>query len=392
LVSSAAARALVRIVALVFTAFLAVSLLYVVPEHPADVFLRLWIPLVVLLFGAVGNAIWHSAKQAVCYLERHGEGELATTGPTSGWHVVVFAVLLTFSFQMVPLGVEGFAATIDYMKNRQPLFLDPAQPKVLTDHGAPGDRVLYDNAVVIMPFYFVHGAMKLGAVYYPILQGSEEREKWMGRPDLRFAVVYNPIVSLPGFQDKREDEWWISYPELRFSPLSRPRRPYQVSREGKIVASSVRYIEIKPQQNFRDGSLRVFVENNGESPDWIQVTPVGNAGHSYDSESKTLEVPARSSGWMDTGVTVADEATSLRINVPPKSRLSIRGLKFGEDRLNWPWAQRARLTLVPKAAGTGPVDVRFIPEELLPQPLNEKNVSVLDDHGCTVLFEIIAQN
>ncbi|MBM3300701.1 MAG: hypothetical protein FJY85_12175, partial [Deltaproteobacteria bacterium] len=262
---SAGARTRVRIVVLVFIAFLAASLLYVLPELPADVFHRLWIPLVVLLFGAVANAVWHSTKQALVYILSSVERETADTGPANGWQVVLFAVLATFSFQMVVFGVEGFAATIYYMKNRQVLFLDPAQPEVLINRGVPGDRVVYDNVMVIMPFYFVHGAMKLGAVYYPILQGSPDREKWMERPDVRFAVVYNPIVSLPGFQDKREGEWWISSPELRFSPLSRPRRTYQVSREGKISASSLHYMEIRPQEDVRDRSLWVFLENKGES-------------------------------------------------------------------------------------------------------------------------------
>lgn len=392
LVSSAATKAVVRIVVLVFIGFLAVSLLYVVPDHPADVFLRLWIPLVVLLFGAVGNAIRHSAKQAVRYLESRGAGEFVSAEPSSGWQVVVFAVLVTFSFQMVVFGVEGFSATTEYMKNRQPLYLDPAQPKILTDRAAPGDRVFYDNAIVIMPFYFVHGAMKLGAVYYPILQGSPEREKWMERPDLRFAAVYNPIVSLPGFQDKREEEWWVSSPELRFSPLSRPRKPYGVSREGKILASSVQYMEITPQENIGEGSLRIFVENHRKSPERIQITPVDNLGHSLASESKTLEIPSRLSGWVDTRMTVTGDAKSLRIDILPKSRLHIGGLKFGEDRLNWPWAQRGRLTLVPRAADTGPVVVGFIPEALLPEPFNTRKITVLDDRGCTVLFEITSQN
>lgn len=384
----AADRVPVRLVLVVFMVFLSASLWYVAPVHPADAFLRLWIPFLVVLFGAIGNAVWQSARQALNVMRSSDEATVSANGPANSWQVVVFAVLATFSFEMVLLGAEGFAATIDYMKNRQPLFLDPAQPKVLMDRGAPGDRVVYDNVMVIMPFYFVHGAMSLGAVYYPILEGPLDREKWLGRRDVRFAVAYNPIVSLPGFQNSREEKWWISSPELRFSPLSKPRKSSQVGKEGKISAESLKYLEISVDGKSSDEVLRIFIEQNGDNASWIRVTPVDDAGHSRDSSSKKVRIPERWSGWIDTGMRAGEGDRCLRIDFHSGSEFLIGGLKFGENGRNWPWAQRAQLTLIPRIGDTAPIVISFKPEELLPQPLNTRKIAVLDDRGCTVLFEI----
>jgi hypothetical protein len=387
LVAPPDSRRRVRVVAIAFVVFSAISLFYIHPDHPADVFLRLWIPLIVLLFGAVGNAVWCSMRQTVSFIRNACENELSIKEPAAGWQVVVFAVLATFSFQMMLFGAEGFAATADYMKNRQALFLDPAQPAVMMSRAKPGDRVVYDNVLVVMPFYFVHGAMKLGAVYYPVLKDSFERKKWLERPDVRFAVMYNPIVSLPGFQDTKEDEWWTSTPEYRFSPLSTPRKDRQVGREGKISAASLKSMEIRVADT-ATRSLSVSIENDCDTPAWISVTPVDNSGQTLENLSKKLEVPERWSGWLDTGATVDKQIKTLRITFHPLSRFLIGGLRFGENGLHWPWAQGARLTLVPKAADSTPIVIGYTPEELLPPPLNARKATVLHDSGSTVLLEV----
>ena len=82
---------------------------------------------------------------------------------------------------MTTRGVEQVYATMEHTIERQPLKFSASQPKLLLSRARPGDRVLY-TSMIIMPYYFIHGAMKLGAVYYhPTMRGSRLAEKWLKR-------------------------------------------------------------------------------------------------------------------------------------------------------------------------------------------------------------------
>jgi hypothetical protein len=79
----------------------------------------------------------------------------------------------------------------------------------------------------------------------------------------------------------------------------------------------------------------------------------------------------------------------FRLVFPPGAPdYQIGGLAFGEEVLNWPWAQRATLTAKPRNPGNPEITVSFDPRTLLPPPLNEKKISVLDDSGSSVLLQL----
>ena len=66
----------------------------------------------------------------------------------------------------------------------------------------------------------------------------------------------------------------------------------------------------------------------------------------------------------------------------------ISGLSFGDDTHNWPWAQKAKLTAKPREPGAPDITVSFDPQKMLPPPLNERKISILDDSGSSVLFQL----
>jgi hypothetical protein len=76
--------------------------------------------------------------------------------------------------------------------------------------------------------------------------------------------------------------------------------------------------------------------------------------------------------------------------VPPKHphRLALGGISFDESRLHWPWDQKAELTLFAKDPATGLVNLAFDPATLVPSALAERQVSVIDDSGSSVLLGI----
>ncbi|MEJ2719311.1 MAG: hypothetical protein P8182_19630, partial [Deltaproteobacteria bacterium] len=238
LVLEPARRRIVGRITLAYVFFFLAIHLYV-SNHPADVVLRIWIPLIVILFGAVGKAIEYAFRRSWQLFIRHytdpeGAGHVDAA---KGWPVVLLAFLLGYSFYMVVSGSEQIYATQQHLTERQPLQFVSSQPELLMSQAKPGDRVLY-TSMMIMPYYFIHGAMQLGAVYYhPALKGTPTETEWLKRPDLHYAVTYNPTVYHPSFEGVDENKWWTTSPEFRYSPLAHPVKSRPVSREGWIPAA-----------------------------------------------------------------------------------------------------------------------------------------------------------
>jgi len=370
--------------------FFVLLLMFYPAYHPGDVVLRIWIPLVVVLFGAVGQTLWFGIRESwqwlVEFLQNGGASEHFRI--QKAWPVVLLALVTGYSLNMIVAGIEQMGATIEYLQKREPVALDPHQPEKLLALAKTGDRVLY-NSIVIMPYYFIHGAMQLGAVYYnPELQDTG-MSQWLQRRDLRFAVVYNPTMYHPSFGGRPEKQWWVTQPEYRHSPLSLPRTALPMSREGYIYASSFQWIDIEPSSRDYPRQLKIFVNNSGK-PAEIKVIPVDAAGRQLRDAVAVGNVPSGWSGWVEVDVARATEAVRYRIVIPPPNeKVLVGGIVFGSDSLNWPWAQKAELTFMPaQDCCIGPITVSFDPVKLLPEALRNKSITVLDDRASSVLMEI----
>ncbi|MEJ2719310.1 MAG: hypothetical protein P8182_19625, partial [Deltaproteobacteria bacterium] len=136
------------------------------------------------------------------------------------------------------------------------------------------------------------------------------------------------------------------------------------------------------------GDLRILIKNKGTRTK-IEMIPIGTDGHLITRAKVEAPVPAAWTGWLDLDLSKAPQARKFRI-LPPKGphRVLIGGIVFGKDRLHWPWAQKAELIVQPKDSSTGPIVMSFDPAKILPAPVNQRKITVLDDKGSSVLFKI----
>ena len=364
------------------------GMLFYVSSHPGDVVLRLWIPLVVILFGLVGQAFCYAWRLSRDFFKNRQTNKVKTFNLVNGLPLVLLAVLLGYALQMIAIGGEQVITYVDFLRKRQPLVFSPEQPEMLLSRAQAGDRVFY-NSLIIMPYFFIHGTMRLGAVYYhPALQGNPALEAGLRNPNLRYAVTYNPTVYHPSFEGVDEPNWWITSPNFRYSPLDKPRRFLPLAREGKIASKDYQWLEIELQQPDYPKVLQIRVINKGEQST-LTLTPLSVKNELLPQQQLASTIPAHWSGWLRLNLAQMPGAQRFRLSFPGgEPDYQISGLHFGDQTHNWPWAQRARLIAKPRETGAPEITVSFDPQKMLPPPLNQRKISILDDSGSSVLFEL----
>lgn len=366
------------------------GLVFYVSSHPADILFRLWIPLVVVLYGLVGQA-FGAVFTWVCAWWRQNRKDLQGENLPAFqqfWPVALFAVMVGYAGDMIVKGTEQVLVMAQHLREREPLALYPSQPKLLLDLARPGDRVLY-TSIIALDYYLIHGALRLGAVYYhPAFKGSFIATDWLRRPELRFVVAYQPTVYHPSFEGVDENNWWITRPDFRYSLLSRPRKYGPAAREGKIPAALYRELTIKPKDGGRPQTLRINLENPG-GPAVLQVVPLDHLGQPREEAHQTIPVKKGWSGWLTVDLRPLTPWSALRLEFPRDGdRYQVTGLAFDQDPHLWPWVQKAQLTFHPREGGSPVFTVSFDPKDLLPEPLKTRPVAVLDDRGSSVLLKL----
>jgi hypothetical protein len=371
-----------------------VLILSLYPTHavspPGDIFFRLWIPLLAIGFGAAGESLARLGLEAWRTIRDRRQWECGNPRKLLGqaWPVVVFALLVGHFSGTALTGGEHLYALSEYMRNRQDLSFDPSQVSSLLSQAEPGDRVLYTGTMP-MQFYFAAGAMRLGAIYFhPSYAGTPIESDWLTRPDLRFAVLYNPLVTHPAIDGLDEKDRCISSPDYRFSPLSNPRRYGPILKEGFIPLVDFEWMDILPRDGVPPKRLRILVRNGGNVQD-KEMIPVGADGSVHGQHAVVVAAPAHSTGWIDLDLKENLRGNSYRL-LPPKgpNRIALGGIAFDESRFHWPWEQKAKLTLFAKDPVTGQVVCSFDPVGLLPRSLAERRVEVIDDGGSSLLMRI----
>ena len=127
----------------------------------------------------------------------------------------------------------------------------------------------------------------------------------------------------------------------------------------------------------------------GSSHAWLK--PVDLSGNPLRELASKMPISAGFSGWVEWDV--RDVPLSCRFGIvfpEAKPAYRIAGLVFGEDRLHWPWAQKAELSFAPREAGgfADPIVVSFDPAKVLPPSLTGRSIDVLNDDGSSVLSEL----
>ena len=119
----------------------------------------------------------------------------------------------------------------------------------------------------------------------------------------------------------------------------------------------------------------------------MEIAPLDQEGKPLDQYRQVLDIPAHWSGWLTVDLAKMPPEVPIRIMFPYNSdKLQISGLTFGEDRLHWPWAQKALLSFQPRNDCNGPITVSFDPAALLPKQLRGRQITVMDDRGSSVLL------
>jgi hypothetical protein len=373
---------------LVFNGFILFVMLFFVSSHPGDVILRLWIPLVVILFGLVGQAFAAAGRLTRDFWQKRATKKTESFNLVNGLPLIVLAVLLGYALQMLTTGAEQVYTYIDFLRKREPLVFAPEQPKLLLARANPGDRVFY-NSLIIMPYFFIHGTMRLGAVYYdPVLADSPVLTTWLQKPEVRFAITYNPTVYHPSFEGLDEPRWWITSPNFHYSPLDKTRRHGPLAQEGKISTQDYQWLELEVKQPDFPRVLKVKIDNPGEISS-LSLEALSPQGEPLGHGRLFTAVPAHWSGWLPIDLSQMTPTRRFRLVFPGGgSYYLVSGLVFGEEAHNWPWAQRATLLAKPRGMGGEAISVSFDARKMLPPPLNQRNISILDDSGSSVLLQL----
>lgn len=398
----------------IYAIFLALSLFYP-PRQPSDTFFRLWIPFIVVLYGAVGNAGKTSFMQGFELLKKFRDRSGETSQPylQPYWPILVSAIIGGYAVQMSLSGAEQIIAMSEHFKNLWPIKVCSSQTAKLMAEAGPGDRVLY-RSMMLMNTYFAKGALDLGAVYYhPVLKGTSTDTEWLPRPDVRFVVAFNPLAVHPSFEGSHERRWGVSCPEFRFSPLNASRRDGPILHENGLKLHRFKYIDVEWAKDGIPKSMTLILDNP-ESICSMYVSPLNSSGLPDQhrtvtvkiSSASTKRIPCESERTSDIvhrsdnqerkavvleiDVTGMQPAEGLRLFFPTssKSRAEIMGLRFDDSKLNWPWDHRARLMVADNSCGIGTMTFSFDPVRILPQKMQNSLVRVIDDCGSSVLLEV----
>lgn len=354
----------------------------------ASLFFRIFIPIQVVLFGAVANLIYIMFTNILGFPEKEVPSPpINHYSPKSPLVSKLILVLLCgYILETIIPGMEQIQMVREYMIKRQPLSFNKNQPQILLSKAKKEDIVLY-TSTIIMASYFIHNCMKLGAVYYhPAFAQSEEISTLLRQKNLKFAAVYNPAVYHPTYVGLDEKDSCITSPELTFSPLSEARKFGPISQEGVIPAKNYHWIGIYPKNHENIERLKVYVNNPGKQTEIELIEQVAGMTETNQSGNRR-SISANWNGWVTFPLVQKKQGDTYKLILPPgNTKVSIGGISF-DDTHFWPWSHHATLVLQGKNAATGTVQLSYNPSDLLPPEIKRKPVTVIHDQGSSVLLE-----
>lgn len=300
--------------AVLFLGLTGASLIYVLPRYPAEVFERVWIPLVILVTGAIATAICAWVRTSLAW-KRHGvpgglprwrdwlAGSFAH-GRRFAWHGFVGVLMLYAVVANSAIGVPALWKKAEYMTGWERLFLDLGQPKLVLSRLRPGERVLFTQALPLY-VYLTYGGLDRGAVYYPAVTGTPLARKWLAASrNIRYAITLDPMFV------------------------------------GRFLMVKDARVEIRSPTPRFWANARINVDNPGQAMS-LSVA----AG---DGPAATIAVPATFSGWLPLGLPPGTRTTMVTIAREQPGRIvEIRGFRLDRSsRLYWPWEQGLTFTRI----------------------------------------------
>lgn len=338
----------------------AFGLLHVWPRIPAELFARLWIGLAVLTTGCIAivychasvacaKLIWTTWKSGI--IDLTDSQFLLSPRGYCVFFLVTATVVLTGALSLhTAKGLYAHYRARIMITGRHDYSFDIAQVERIFSPGGSCGTIAYMREEP-MHAYFLYGAMKCGAIFYPAARYTanyKDRLQSVGENRLTHVVGWNPMAQWRGSQE-------IS-----------AARPMTITL-GKQIAS---------------GKLTIRMHNPGAET-FLVLTDSEGTG------SFRQPIPGNWSGWISfPSLTLAPD-TNMVLTTQAGSA-AVRGIRLGTDlSLNWPWDQGISMSFqrsIPYQYSR-PVDISFSAEVLFPKEFSAK---VVADEGFSVLGQIKA--
>ena len=342
------------------------SLVYVLPNYPAELFHRLWILFAVVATGAASYALWSGTGRLFARFAGDGsDGRAAGRYAPLGRLAVAGAIVMVSLYIGIGSIVNGSREALTkarFMITWGSMPLDRDQPqRVLARLGA-GERVAYLDELSFV-FYASRGGLGHGAVFGPAVKGT------------RLAATYYRAGGRVTLAVSTLEEFYGLLPLRGERPIVfRSARPVDWSRA-----------RIKIRALARPLTLRVRLAGSGE-------------------RTAVISVPAGTTGWYALGLPKGSHAVAVAlVRVSGQSQSSIEGLRLvPSDRRTWPWDADVNILrwnvaaslaqaldgLVPLAKSRHKTvfRYRFLSADLVPAGC--RNLGIVEDYGATVASRV----
>jgi hypothetical protein len=379
-----------RFMAVYFIVLMGSLLHHNMVSAPADLFFRLWIPWLAVIYGGIGYGLAYLLDQSLLFwVTFKGDSQLREGRElVKAWPLLALAIMVGFLAETISVGGGQIYATREFMRQRQALSFAASQPRLLLEQSKPGDVVVY-TGYIPMAYYFLQGAMHRGARYYhPAFQYWQALDTWRANDKIRFLVAYQPWVYHPTLAGLDEKDRGLSYPLFAYAPWYKVRLYEPLGREGHLAAADWQWLAVEPQTGDLPATLRVRVNNRGR-PVELHCLVLSDPDTVLPGPPVKAAVAANWHGWLEFHLPQVKGGRGYRLVLPEgPSQLLISGLTLDASHQQWPWAARAKLTGLAKDPVTGRVVFSFDPARLLPPPLQGRKAVVLDDHGDSVLLRL----
>lgn len=345
----------------------AASLLYVLPNYPAELFHRLWVLFAAVATGTASYALWTgTARLFAAFSGDRPPGR----GPARRYVLLarlgaggaIALVSLYIGIGSMVNGSRAALAKVQHMIVWGSMPLDRGQPgRVLAGLGARA-RVAYLDELSFV-FYASRGGLRHGAVFGPAVEGTRLADRYY-RAGGRVTLAVKALKDFYGLL-----------------PL-RGERP--------IVVRSARPV---------DWSLARIKLRAPVKPVTLRVRLAGPEGR-----VATITVAADSTRWHALGLPKGSYATAIAIiRGDGQTLASIEGLRLAPtDRRTWPWDRGIEILRWNVSAGLaaalrGPAKPakakqkivfrhRFLSADLVPKGC--RNLGIIEDYGATVASRV----
>ena len=343
------------------------SLVYLLPNYPAELFHRLWILFAIVATGTAGYALWSGSGRLFAHFAegasdgQGARGRYALLGRL-GVAGAIILVSLYISIGSIANGSRAVFANARYMVTWGSMPLDRGQPgRVLARLGA-GERVAYLDELSFV-FYASRGGFGHGAVFGPAVAGTKLTATYY-RAGGRVTLAVKAVKDFYGLLPLRSE------------------RPIVVRSARPVDWSRVR---IRLRAPAKPLTLRVRLAG-----------PKGRIAK--------ITVPAGATGWYALGLAKGSYSPAIAIMREDGQTLaSIEGLRLAQaDRRTWPWDRGIEILRWNVSAGLAaalrrpakPAKAkqkivfhhRFESADLVPEGC--RNLGVIEDYGATVASRV----